>query len=68
MNKIINKKNGIWEWENVLENPNELIDGIEDANITINNPFLIELEYEEIENNLLEIDDFFDVIMKQNTL
>ena len=30
MNKIINKKNGIWEWENVLENPNELIDGIED--------------------------------------
>ena len=42
-----------------------LIDGIEDANITINNPFLIELEYEEIENNLLEI-DFFDVIMKQN--
>ena len=45
-----------------------LIDGIEDANITINNPFLIELEYEEIENNLLEIDDFFDVIMKQNTL
>ena len=45
-----------------------LIDGIEDANITINNPFLIELEYEEIENNLLQIDDFFDVIMKQNTL
>ena len=45
-----------------------LIDGIEDANITINNPFLIELEYEEIENNLLEIDDFFDVIMKQKTL
>ena len=45
-----------------------IIDGIEDANITINNPFLIELEYEEIENNLLEIDDFFDVIMKQNTL
>ena len=44
-----------------------LIDGIEDANITINNPFLIELEYEEIENNLLEIDDFFDVIMKQHT-
>jgi hypothetical protein len=30
MNKIINKKNGIWEWENVLENPNELIDGIQD--------------------------------------
>ena len=26
---------------------------------------LIELEYEEIENNLLEI-DFFDAIMKQN--
>ena len=45
-----------------------LIDGVEDAGITINNPFLIELEYEEIENNLLEIDDFFDVIMKQNTL
>ena len=45
-----------------------LIDGIEDANITINNPFLIELEYEEIENNLLEIDDFYDVVMKQNTL
>ena len=44
-----------------------LIDGIEDANITINNPFLIELEYEEIENNLLEI-DFFDAVMKQNTL
>ena len=42
-----------------------LIDGIEDANITINNPFLIELEYEQIENNLLEI-DFFDAIMKQN--
>ena len=30
MNKVINKKNGIWEWENVLENPNELIDGIQD--------------------------------------
>ena len=45
-----------------------LIDGVEDSNISINNPFLIELEYEEIENNLLEIDDFFDVIMKQNTL
>ena len=45
-----------------------LIDGIEDAKITINNPFLIELEYEEIENNLLEIDDFYDVVMKQNTL
>ena len=44
-----------------------LIDGIEDANITINNPFLIELEYEEIENNLLEI-DFFDAIMMTNTL
>ena len=43
-----------------------LIDGIEDANITINNPFLIELEYEEIENDLLEI-DFFDAIMKQHT-
>ena len=42
-----------------------LIDGIEDTGITINNPFLIELEYQEIENNLLEI-DFFDVIMKQN--
>ena len=42
-----------------------LIDGIEDANITINNPFLIELEYEEIENNLLEI-DYFDAVMKQN--
>ena len=45
-----------------------LIDGIEDANITINNPFLIELEYEEVENNLLEVDDFFDIVMKQNTL
>ena len=45
-----------------------LIDGIEDAGITINNPFLIELEYEEVENNLLEVDDIFDVIMKQNTL
>ena len=44
-----------------------LIDGIEDANITINNPFLIELEYEEIENDLLEI-DFFDVVMKTNML
>ena len=44
-----------------------LIDGIEDTGITINNPFLIELEYEEIENNLLEI-DFFDAVMKQNTL
>ena len=42
-----------------------LIDGIEDENITINNCFLIELEYEEIENNLFEI-DFFDAIMKQN--
>ena len=42
-----------------------LIDGIEDTGISINNPFLIELEYEEIENNLLEI-DFFDAIMKQN--
>ena len=42
-----------------------LIDGNEDTGITINNPFLIELEYEEIENNLLEI-DFFDAIMKQN--
>jgi hypothetical protein len=30
MNKVINKKNGIWEWENVLENPNELIDGIQE--------------------------------------
>ena len=45
-----------------------LIDGIEDANITINNPFLIELEYEEVENNLLEVDDFFDIVMKTNTL
>ena len=44
-----------------------LIDGIEDTGITINNPFLIELEYEEVENNLLEI-DFFDIVMKQNTL
>ena len=42
-----------------------LIDGNEDSNISINNPFLIELEYEEVENNLLEI-DFFDAIMKQN--
>ena len=42
-----------------------LIDGNEDTGITINNPFLIELEYEEVENNLLEI-DFFDAIMKQN--
>ena len=42
-----------------------LIDGIEDTGISINNPFLIELEYEEIENNLLEV-DFFDAIMKQN--
>ena len=45
-----------------------LIDGIEDTGITINNPFLIELEYEEIENNLLEVDDFFDIVMKTNTL
>ena len=44
-----------------------LIDGIEDPGITINNPFLIELEYEEIEINLLEI-DFFDAIMKHNTV
>ena len=44
-----------------------LIDGIEDPGISINNPFLIELEYEEIENNLLEI-DFFDAIMKHNTV
>ena len=44
-----------------------LIDGIEDTGISINNPFLIELEYEEIENNLLEI-DFFDAIMKHNTV
>ena len=42
-----------------------LIDGIEDPGISINNPFLIELEYIEVENNLLEI-DFFDAIMKQN--
>ena len=42
-----------------------LIDGIEDTGISINNPFLIELEYEEIENNLLEV-DFFDAIMNQN--
>ena len=45
-----------------------LIDGIEDSNISINNPFLIELEYEEVENNLLEVDDFFDIVMKTNTL
>jgi hypothetical protein len=30
MNKIINKKNGIWEWHNVLDNPNELIYEIPD--------------------------------------
>ena len=42
-----------------------LIDGIEDPGISINNPFLIELEYIEVENNLLEM-DFFDAIMKQN--
>ena len=30
MNKAINKKNGIWEWHDVLENPNDLIEGIED--------------------------------------
>lgn len=30
MNKAINKKNGIWEWHNVLENPSDLIEGIED--------------------------------------
>ena len=40
-----------------------LIDGIEDPGISNNNPFLIELEYEEIENNLLEIDDFFERII-----
>ena len=45
-----------------------LIDGNEDSNISINNPFLIELEYEEVENNLLEVDDFFDIVMKTNTL
>jgi hypothetical protein len=28
MNKAINKKNGIWEWHNVLENPNELVTNI----------------------------------------
>lgn len=30
MNKAINKKNGIWEWHDVLENPSDLIEGIED--------------------------------------
>lgn len=30
MNKAINKKNGIWEWHNVLENPNQIVDGIEE--------------------------------------
>jgi|LauGreDrversion4_2_1035121.scaffolds.fasta_scaffold08027_5 hypothetical protein len=30
MNKAINKKNGIWEWHDVLENPSDLIAGIED--------------------------------------
>ena len=40
-----------------------LIDSNEDTGITINNPFLIELEYEQIENNLLEIDDFFERII-----
>lgn len=29
MNKAINKKNGIWEWHNVLENPSDFIDGIQ---------------------------------------
>lgn len=28
MNKAINKKNGIWEWHNVLDSPMELINGI----------------------------------------
>lgn len=30
MNKAISKKNGIWEWHDVLENPSNLIDDIED--------------------------------------
>ena len=38
-----------------------LIDGVPDANITINNPFLVELEYEEHETEIQE-DDFFEQI------
>ena len=38
-----------------------LIDGIPDANITINNPFLVELEYMEHETEIQE-DDFFEQI------
>lgn len=30
MSNVVNKKNGIWEWHNVLENPMELVLGIED--------------------------------------
>lgn len=30
MNKAINKKNGIWEWHNVLDKPMHLVDSIED--------------------------------------
>jgi hypothetical protein len=29
MNKVVNKKNGIWQWHNVLENSNEFIDSIQ---------------------------------------
>lgn len=28
MNRAINKKNGIWEWHNVLDNPSELVETI----------------------------------------
>jgi len=38
-----------------------LLDGIPDANITINNPFLVELEYIENETEIQE-DDFFEQI------
>ncbi len=38
-----------------------LIDGVPDANITINNPFLVELEYIENESEIQE-DDFFEQI------
>jgi hypothetical protein len=31
MNKAINKKNGIWEWHNVLDDPMELVHGVEDG-------------------------------------
>ena len=49
----------------ILNGAFDILVELKTQGISINNPFLIELEYIEVENNLLEI-DFFDAIMKQN--